>query len=86
MSRSASIRESTQPDLSSNRAGWAQDAGLVTELEKNAELPSGISCNDGFGDFLRAMCARDFEVVADCLIDFHDPKASPCIGAKSDER
>ena len=53
----------------------------MTELEKNAELPSGISCNDGFGDFLRAMCARDFEVVADCLIDFHDPKASPCIGA-----
>ena len=58
----------------------------MTELEKNAELPSGISCNDGFGDFLRAMCARDFEVVADCLIDFHDPKALPCIGAKSDER
>jgi predicted unusual protein kinase regulating ubiquinone biosynthesis (AarF/ABC1/UbiB family) len=54
------------------------DAGLVTQLGQDAE--------DSFGDFLRAMCAQDFDQIADCLIGFHDPGAGNCIDARGDER
>jgi predicted unusual protein kinase regulating ubiquinone biosynthesis (AarF/ABC1/UbiB family) len=54
------------------------DAGLVTTLAKESEA--------GFGDFLRAMCAQDYQQIADCLIQFHDPQAGECISLRGPRR